>query len=251
VSATNHDPPIKSLFSLLTRTKMSLIARQLALMQLSDSAFPSGAFTLSHGLESLVYSGQIQTADDFKQFLRLLLYNKIGTSDLIALLHAHRASVNNDLVEIRRADLRLFASTSIAETREAQRKSGRALLMVAQSIWHDEQLEILATDTAAGTIQCLHPVIFAVVGRIAVLNESDTMLAFVHSFITSLANAAIRLGVLGHIQGQVVLKVIILDIEPIINKALVISLDDMRSCTPAIDIAQMRHKHLSQRQFAN
>lgn len=230
---------------------MPLIARQLALMQLSDSAFPSGSFTLSHGLESLVYSGQIKTADDFQEFLRLLLYNKIGTSDLVALLHAHRASVNNDLVEIYRADLRLFASTTIAQTREAQRKSGRALLMVAQSIWQDTQLETLATDTAAGTIQCLHPVIFAVVGRTVLLSESDTVLAFVHSFITSLALAAIRLGVIGHIQAQVVINAIALDIEPIINNAISMTLDDMRSCTPAIDIAQMRHKYLNQRQFAN
>ena len=230
---------------------MSLIARQMALMQLSDSAFPSGSFTLSHGLESLVYSGQIKTADDFQEFLRLLLYNKIGTSDLVALLHAHRASVNDDLVKIRRADLRLFASTTIAQTREAQRKSGRALLMVAQSIWQDTQLETLATDTAAGTIQCLHPVIFAVLGRTVLLSESDTVLAFVHSFITSLALAAIRLGVIGHIQAQVVINAIALDIEPIINNASNMTLDDMRSCTPAIDIAQMRHKHINQRQFAN
>jgi urease accessory protein len=230
---------------------MSLIARQMALMQLSDSAFPSGSFTLSHGLESLVYSGQIKTADDFQEFLRLLLYNKIGTSDLVALLHAHRASVNDDLVKIRRADLRLFASTTIAQTREAQRKSGRALLMVAQSIWQDRQLETLAIDTAVGTIQCLHPVIFAVAGRAALLSESDTMLAFVHSFITSLALAGIRLGVLGHIQAQVVINAIAFDIEPIINNAISMTLDDMRSCTPAIDVAQMRHKHLNQRQFAN
>jgi urease accessory protein len=231
---------------------MSLIAQQMALMQLSDSAFPSGSFTLSHGLESLVYSGQIKTAEDFQEFLRLLLHNKIGTSDLVALLHAHRASVNNDVGEIRRADLRLFAATLIAQTREAQRKSGRALLMVAQSIWQDRQLETLAIDTASGAIQCLHPVIFAVVGRTILLSESDTMLAFVHSFVASLANAAIRLGVLGHIQAQVVINAIALnDIEPMINRALAINLDNMRSCTPAIDIAQMCHKHLNQRQFAN
>ncbi len=230
---------------------MSLIVQQMALMQLSDSAFPSGSFTLSHGLESLVYSGQIKTADDFQEFIKLLLYNKIGTSDLVALLHAYRASVNDDLVEIRRADLRLFASTAIAQTRETQRKSGRALLTVAQSIWQDAQLETLAIDTAAGRIQCLHPVIFAVAGRATLLGESDTMLAFLHSFVTSLALAGIRLGVLGHIQAQVVINAISFDIEPIINNAIGMTLDDMRSCTPAIDIAQMRHKYFTQKQFAN
>lgn len=225
--------------------------RRLALMQLSDSFFPSGSFTLSHGLESLVHSGQIQSADEFQEFLRLLLHNKVGPSDLVALMSAYRASVADNLEEVRRADLKLFAQTLVQEVREAQRKSGRALLMVARSTWTDSQLESLAAYAATRQIQCLHPVVFAVVGRAASLSESDTVLAFVHSFLTSLSGAAIRLGILGHVRAQLILKTIASEVEAVANQAACMDLDSMWSCTPSIDIAQMLHKRLPQKLFTN
>jgi len=225
--------------------------RRLALMQLSDSFFPSGSFTLSHGLESLIYSGQLRSADDFQEFLRLLLHNKVGPSDLVALIHAYRASAADNLDEVRRADIRLFAQTLIQEAREAQRKSGRALLMVARSTWTDSQLESLGAYTATGQIQCLHPVVFAVVGRAACLSESDTVLAFLHSFLTGLSGAAIRLGVLGHVRAQLILKTIAPEVEAVANIAASMDLESMWSCTPSLYIAQMVHKRLPQKLFTN
>jgi urease accessory protein len=220
-------------------------------MQLSDSFFPSGSFTLSHGLESLIYSGQLKSPDDFQEFLRLLLSHKVGPSDLVALIHAYRASVADNLEEVRRADLQLFAQTLVQEAREAQRKSGRALLMVARSTWADSQLESLSVYAATGKIQCVHPVVFAVVGRAACLTESDTVLAFLHSFLTNLCGAAIRLGVLGHLRSQLILKTIASEVEVVANQAASMDLEHMWSCTPSIDIAQMSHQQLPQKLFTN
>jgi urease accessory protein len=232
-------------------THSMLYDRRLALMQLSDSFFPSGSFTLSHGLEALHQLGQIQSVENFEDFLRLLLRYKVAPSDLVALIHAYRASDANDIAAIRQADLQLFAQTPIQEAREAQRKNGRALLMVARSIWQDAQLETLHQDALHHQIQCLHPVVFAVVGRTAALGESDTIFAFLHSFLTSLVSAAIRLGILGHVRAQVVLKTIAPEIEQVIQSASTMTLDEMWSCTPAIDIAQMRHTQFSHKQFMN
>ncbi len=230
---------------------MSTIAQQLALMQLSDSFFPSGSFTLSHGLESLVQDGQLREPEDLPIFLRLLLRNKVGTADVVALIHAYRGSAIADLEAVRQADALLFAQTLIEKTRETQRKSGRALLMVASSTWQDSQLETLNRDAANGEFHCLHPVVFAVVGRVAGLSEEDTVLAFLHSFVTGLLGAAIRLSVIGHLQAQKVLLQLAPDIEATYQTAASLSLDQMWSCTPAIDIAQMRHQKLAYRLFAN
>jgi urease accessory protein len=181
------------------------IAQKLALMQLADSFFPSGSFTLSHGLESLIQTKQIQNPDDLMVFFKLLLGNKIATCDLVALTHAHRGSRDGELTAVREADSQLFAISLIETTRQTQRQSGRALLMVAQQTWHDELLKILDRDRALGQFNCLHPVVFGVVGKIAGLNETDTMLGFLHGFVTGLLGAAIRLGVLGHLQAQQIL----------------------------------------------
>jgi urease accessory protein len=225
--------------------------RRLALMQLADSFFPSGSFTLSHGLEVLVHTKQVQSIDDFQNFLRLLLRNKIGSADLIALVHAYRASEQNNIAEVRNIDLKLFAQTPIQEIRETQRKSGRALLNVACSTWDDPQLKTIHTYAETGYTPCLHPITFAVVGRAAHLTEDDTVFAFLHSFLTGLCGAAIRLGILGHLKAQFVIKEMAVDLEAIANQVSLSDLNEMHSCLPFIDIAQMTHKRLSQRLFSN
>ncbi|PPS41909.1 urease accessory protein UreF [Chroococcidiopsis sp. TS-821] len=225
--------------------------RRLALMQLADSFFPSGSFTLSHGLEVLVHTKQVQSIDDFQNFLRLLLHNKIGSADLIALVHAYRASEQNNVAEVRNVDLKLFAQTPIQEIREAQRRSGKALLSVACSTWDDPQLQAIRAYTETGYTPCLHPIIFAIVGRAANLTEDDTIFAFLHNFLTGLCGAAIRLGVLGHLKAQFVIKEIAVDLQAIAHQASLSDLNEMQSCAPFIDIAQMTHKQLSQRLFSN
>lgn len=227
------------------------IAQQLAMMQLSDSFFPTGSFTLSHGLESLVQTGKIQSVKDLQVFLQLLLRNKVGTTDLVASLHSHRGIKNNSLEAARQADEQLFAQTAIAKIRETQRQSGRALLMVSCSTWQDERLELLNQEAAKGEIHCLHPVIFGVVAAIAGLSEQQTVLVFLHSLVTSILSAAIRLGVLGHIHAQQVLRPLAADIEAVWLTAKSMNLEQMCSCTPLIDIAQMQHSKLPQRLFAN
>ncbi|MBW4472299.1 MAG: urease accessory protein UreF [Stenomitos rutilans HA7619-LM2] len=226
-----------------------MVDSRLALMQLSDSFFPSGSFTLSYGLESLVQTNQVCTAQDVETFLHLLLHHKVGCSDLVALVHAYRASVTNEFSEIQRADACLYAQTLIQSTREAQRRSGHALLMVARSTWRDQQLEALQDAIDAKQMTGLHPIVFAVVGRAVHLSESDTSVAFLHSFITGVVGAAIRLGVLGHLSAQILLSTMAAEIELLV-KQTPSSLDEMWSCTPTIDVAQMSHQRLNSKQFA-
>ncbi len=227
------------------------LSQQFVLVQLADSFFPSGSYTLSHGLESLVQAKTITTAEELETFVRLLLCNKVGSTDLVALAHAYLASDRKDLTAVAQIDALLFAQTPIEKTRIAQRQSGRALLMVASKTWPHPQLTALSEQTAKGNINCLHPVIFAVVAQIAGLDQQNALVAFVHGFVTGLLGAAIRLGVIGHLQAQQVRGAISDDMAAICQQAPTRSLDEMWSCTPLIDLAQMRQAKLSRRLFAS
>jgi urease accessory protein len=229
----------------------STIIQKLALMQLADSFFPSGAYTLSHGLESLIQQQQIQQSQDLISFLQILLHYKIATCDLVALLHAYRGSAIDNLESIIQADTQLFAQTLIAITRKTQQQSGRALLMVAQSTWQHQQLATLEHAQALNQFNCLHPIIFGVVGNIASLTAVDTALAFLHGLVTGILGAAIRLGVLGHLQAQQILLQLAPEIEAVCSTAMSLNLEQMSSCTPTIDLAQMRHSQLNTRLFAS
>ena len=229
----------------------STIKQKLTLIQLADSFFPSGTYTFSHGLEALVQQNQIQQPEEIISFLQILLHNKIATCDLVALIHAYRASAVNDLEAVKQVETQLYAKTLIETTRKTQQQSGRALLMVAQSTWQHPQLSALERSRALKQFYCLHPIVFGVVGNIADLSVSDTTLAFLHGFVTGVLGAAIRLGILGHLQAQKMLLLLASDIEQTYSIASKMNLTEMWSCTPAIDIAQMRHSQLSSRLFAN
>ncbi|MBE9044488.1 urease accessory protein UreF [Pleurocapsales cyanobacterium LEGE 10410] len=229
----------------------STIKQKLAQMQLADSFFPSGSYTLSHGLESLVQQDKIRQPEDLVSFLQILAYNKIATCDLVALIHAYRAGAANDLEKIIQIDAQLFAQTSIAITRKTQQQSGRALLMVAQSTWQHQQLATLAQKRALNQFYCLHPIVFGVVGNLAGLTATDTALAFLHGLVTGILGAAIRLGILGHLQAQKILLQLAPDLEAAYKIASSMNLEQMWSCTPEIDLAQIHHTKLASRLFAN
>ena len=227
------------------------LEQQFALMQLADSFFPSGAYTLSHGLESLVQSKRVTSTEDVKTVIKLLLHNKVGSSDLVALHHAYIASDREDLAAVARIDALLFAQTPIEKTRLSQRQSGRALLMVANQTWPSSNLRELSIQAAKGEINCLHPIVFAVVAQAAGLARSQALAAFVHGFVTGLLGAAIRLGVIGHLQAQQVRRSLGADMAAVCKAAETTPLDEMWSCTPTIDLAQMRQAKLSRRLFAS
>ncbi len=227
------------------------LEQQFVLMQLADSFFPSGSYTLSHGLESLVQAGRVANAEDVKSFVRLLLCNKVAGTDLVAIAHTHTASKTNNIAHITAIDALLFAQTPIEKTRIAQRQSGRALLMVAGKTWPHEQLKAIGELTATGKMNCLHPVVFAAVAQVAGLNQQAALVAFVHGFTTGLLGAAIRLGAIGHLQAQQIRRAVAADMAAVCAEAIATPLSEMWSCTPLIDLAQMQQGKLSRRLFAS
>lgn len=169
----------------------------------------------------------------------------------MALRQAHRVSVSNNYAELQDIEAQLFAQTLLLPTREIQSKSGRALLMVARSTWQHPQLEQIHTDIQANKMYGLHPIIFAVVGHCSGLDEENTVVAFLHGFLTGLCSSALRLGCIGHINVQRTLAELAPQLETIVQTTTSTKLDDMWSCTPFIDIAQSTHQMLNSRLFAN
>lgn len=223
--------------------------QQLALMQLADSFFPSGTYTLSHGLETFVQTGEITSSQELRDMIELALWQKVGSSELVALIHTHRASQQGNISAIAPIEQSLWSQTLVATTRDSLLRSGRALLRVATPVWSDSQLETLSSRES----HCygLHPIIFAVVSRAATLEEDQTALAYLHGFVTGIMGAAIRLGILGHIQAQQLRLDLAPTMAQVCEEAAQKELAQMGSFAPILDIAQIEQGHLSQRSFAN
>src|SRR5918996_196895 len=90
----------------------------LRLVQLTDTAFPTGAFALSSGLETYVARGIVNPAATLEAFIANTLLHAVAPSDGVACIVAARAGADWEGV-MHRLDGRLRAMKTVTEFREA------------------------------------------------------------------------------------------------------------------------------------
>ena len=93
------------------------------LLQISDSAFPRGAFAHSYGLETYVAEGAITSAGELEEFIASLLRHGVATLDGVYLREAFQAKAGDDLPKILALDAAYGrrAAREIAARREPER----------------------------------------------------------------------------------------------------------------------------------
>jgi urease accessory protein len=192
----------------------------LALLQYGDSAFPAGGFAFSWGVEGLAADGLLNGPVDFDDIVQEHLANRWASLDRVLLARAYAAAAASDIAAV---DRLAEGMTLQAPLREGSRRAGRALLGV--SVRRGGALSLayrayLNEDDRLGHL----PVMQAVVLRDAGLSLDAAELLSGWTLVNGLASAAVRLGVLGHVDAQ-------------------------RSFTPLIDIAIARAPLRSVRLF--
>ncbi len=70
---------------------------ELNVMQLSDSFFPSGLYTMSNGLETVFDEKRITTADEIQEFIHTIITQQVGPADCVALLNAYDFAKDDDV----------------------------------------------------------------------------------------------------------------------------------------------------------
>jgi len=220
----------------------------LALLQVSDSMFPSGAFTQSHGLEALVADGLLANSDSLRRVLEMSLLNRLATADLPALLAAHSAEID----EVIAVDHRLSVVKLAREEREASVRVGRRLAVEVSRLAPDDArlsafIAAIEASRTPGNASVAQGVAAAALG----VSGHEAALGACHSFGTSLISAAMRLTRLGHGDAQAVLRLV----QPVMVEAVTVASQvpwrKMRSSAFQLDIAGARHERAEARMFAS
>ncbi|MGC9666107.1 urease accessory protein UreF [Planosporangium sp. 12N6] len=230
----------------------------LAAVQLADSAFPSGRYTLSHGLESYVASGVVTAGSGVRGLLSLLtdqLEHGIATADGVALAWAHRAV--SEAPDPRRydeplalaADARLTSVKLVREARDAAARTGRGVLGTAVGSFAGPALTAYARLVYRGAAPGNGAVVMGLLTA-----ERQTPLVYavaveLYAFAAGWLNAAVRLGVADHRMAQAVLHRCGPVIDRAAHQACATDLDDMSSSTPLADVMGMRHEQATVRLF--
>ncbi|MFE7462695.1 urease accessory protein UreF [Streptomyces sp. NPDC057499] len=219
-------------------------------LQLTDSAFPSGYYTLSHGLEGFQQARAV-TPGGLPALLHDLLRHGVGPADATALALAHRAVTAGDWAELVAVERRLHATKLGREARQAAVRTGRQLLDLAAEVYATEPIERYRALHRDGTVPGCQPVVAAVVHAGNGLPVRQAVTCELFAFAASFVGAALRLRLTDHRRAQVVLHGATPVIEETVEAALTREAADLGGCVPVADIMSGRHERAEARLFAS
>ena len=217
----------------------------LAALQHGDSFFPSGSLAFSWGLETLRNDGLLRGAEDVEWFVLDQLRHRWATFDRPVLVAAHRAADDPD--SLARIDKLVEAMSLAREARDGSRRAGAALLSVHENLGTEGASayhERVKGRRAWGHLA----VVQGLVWRGAGLDETAASAISGHTLCVGLLGAALRLGLIGHIDSQRSLARLRNDIIDLLA-APAPALGDMGVYTPEAEVAGMRHETASTRLF--
>lgn len=219
----------------------------LGLLQLTDSGFPSGAYTLSHGLETLVADGAVRSADELAALLRVSLLDRLARADLVVLLAVHRAT---DLDEVLQHDRRLSAVKLAADERTASQRVGRRLAIEASRLVADDLLAAYVAALAVRSSPGNAAVASGLATRALGVAEREAAIGAAWSFANGLCAAAVRLGLIGHADAQRILREAAPSMLEAVDRARQTDPRLLRPSAPQLEVALARHETAAAHLFA-
>jgi len=207
------------------------------LMSWLSPAFPVGAYSFSHGLESAVENHLTADADSSLEWITDLITHGDGQADLVFLIAAWQAAHDAErLQEIHELALAFQPAAEILLETTAQ---GQAFLKTAAAAWpcaSIANLQQVADDAPA------YPVAVGVVARGHGVALQATATAYAHAFIANLVSAAQRLIPLGQTDAQKITAALLARTADAVSKAFATPLQRVTSSCIMADIAAMRHE---------
>lgn len=164
--------------------------------QLADSAFPSGGFAHSGGMEAAWQHGVIRDRDSLLIFIRSAMRGlERGVMGFVG--EAWRTP--SELNEIdSRCDL--FLNNHVAN--RGSRAQGRAFLSAAAGVFDSETIAVISNAVRAQQSGGHFAPVFGLICREIGIDEPTALRLFTFIFLRSQISVAVRLGIIGPIDGQ-------------------------------------------------
>src|SRR5215207_2244053 len=105
----------------------------LSMLQLSDSFFPTGMYSMSNGLEAIFYSGKKMKAEELRDLVTTFVEYQIGPADCTALGNAYEQAAKSNLPKLLEVDRTIFSMKLVQEIRDASIRSGTQLVRCIRS----------------------------------------------------------------------------------------------------------------------
>lgn len=221
----------------------------LAHIQLLDSALPTGAFSHSFGLETLVQSGRIQTADHLREYAHTLLFGAWASGDAMAVRAVYEWAPAEKWPDLWQLDKAMHLARTARESREGVHKIGKRLFALARTIHPDLNWQPLAEAIESKHCPGTFPLVYAYTCHELGVPLDTAAEGFLYANLSTTLTGAVRAMRLGGTQAQGLLASML----PLVPQAWQQnqSRDPWRFAysVPAADIAMMEHETLYSRLF--
>jgi urease accessory protein len=208
------------------------------LWQLADSAFPTGGFAHSNGLEAAWQHGEVRGRAELLEFIEAGL-NQVGHASLPFVMAAFDAP--GKLPEL---DLLFDAFTSNHVANRASRAQGRAFLTAAERIFKSE----IGNRKSEITFAHFAPV-FGASLRWLEFSRRTAARMFFFSHLRGVLAAAVRLNIVGPMEAQMLQHNLAPKAEALLLACDRLTLDQIAQTSPLLDLWQGAQDRLYSRLF--
>ncbi len=223
------------------------------LMQFADSLFPSGMFSMSNGFEPWAKFHKINNSNQVTNYILQQLRFQVAPLDCIILRDTMLAAENYDVDRIIQNDMFYFSTKLVKEVRNASVRSGRQIINCVNKMnINSEQKSFLQNfeeeikcNKAKGT----HIIALSIGMRCYSIPVDNATRLVLYTFSTSIVSSAIRLGIIGHLDGQRILSEIAGEVNKLTTITKSFSINDVWQFAPLVEILQMNHEQDSSKMF--
>lgn len=203
-------------------------------------AYPIGAFSYSHGVETAVEEGFIKDRASLVSWLESVLLLGTGVVDGALFAAAWRAAEAEDWTSFDAIAERAAAWRGTSEMALESRQQGGSFLSITRTAWPHPSLDA-AHERLAGEVSL--PVAVALAAAAHGIALDRALEGYLHAFTANLISAAVRSVPLGQSDGQIALAAL----EPAVRRATeaalaVTSLAEVGTATPLLDWCSLRHE---------
>jgi urease accessory protein len=217
------------------------------LLQVNDSAFPTGGYAHSYGFEQVVALGLVTDADSMQRHILAHVWPTLIHFELPVVRLAQASALAHDEGALLELDSIVDATKATRELREASRATGRQRLRALLGADASPMLALFAKAVEEGRARGHHSVVFGI--GMAALPLPALLTSWAYQTLSGLCLASPKLLRIGQDSAQRVLTAALAPMEEGIARSLEIHRDDLGWFDPLVDLASMQHEIAHERLF--
>jgi len=217
------------------------------LLQVNDSAFPTGGYAHSYGFEQIVQNGLVNDAESMSQHLGNHLWPMLIHFELPVVRFAQEATLREDHTALLELDACVEASKSARELREASRATGHRRLHAFCETSPSPALAAYALAVKESRSPGHHAVVFGI--GLAHLPQQALLTSWAFQSLSAVCLSAPKLLRIGQNAAQRALTHSLVPIETNITASLAVSREELGWFDPIMEIASMQHEIAYERLF--